>query len=441
MNETINSTITDSTNAQESMHAVFYRLVEKGATRELAFTQLLLFSSDLEDQYQSARIGIKIRYGQPEPWKKILANTGMTKRSRKMIKNDGRAPDTTKALLKNIEVTECLPCEEEDVLIPTILTTSQMTRAQTRKKAGRPVGSRSIEKNELISYQSYSHVENTCYITSTLECLFSTYSSASVHYDSAETNQLLRKISSHFASRMIPNTIRKSKTICQKGLNLLKDYFTKGATKMFQPNQYGSPDCILEALLSLSVTQQFKSTVEKITKCSAGHIKSKTYDVRTIQLSETQLDQCFWTTQERGDVGVMLHHQSNAGFRSYARECSTFGCLEECKPVTSVSTYAPSLIISTSVCSKGTNEHAIKYFWPAIIRVNNVEYRLVGRIVSTSSTGTHFFSLVHMEKPNPGTYKYNDLAEDGRGVLQATDDGFVGRNKNGRIGFYSLITE
>lgn len=72
MDDSIKSKLTDSTNAQESMHAVYYQIGERNSTREVGFTMLLLFVKELQLRYELALKGDSIRYGIPEYGRKCL---------------------------------------------------------------------------------------------------------------------------------------------------------------------------------------------------------------------------------------------------------------------------------------------------------------------------------------------------------------------------------
>ena len=104
-----------------------------------------------------------IIYGAAERWKKRKDKHGTTKyyknRANQFI-NDGRPPDTTEQLLSSNNTGESL----------------KRQKISGRSAAGRPKGSISREKNPMITYPSYKHIDNTCYITSLLESLYSAYS-------------------------------------------------------------------------------------------------------------------------------------------------------------------------------------------------------------------------------------------------------------------------
>ncbi len=96
----------DSTNAEEAMHAKIYTAVGRDHSLMHGVRSLLRFIRYYERLLAGALEGTKIRYGQAEPWKQVAKLHGRTKLSRApnrvkqaRYKNDGRPPDTAKALL------------------------------------------------------------------------------------------------------------------------------------------------------------------------------------------------------------------------------------------------------------------------------------------------------------------------------------------------------
>ena len=92
---------------------------------------------------------------------------------KKPFVNDGRAPDTSDILLGTVTTGSSLKIRVNKKLLKDVVCRDQaeMPVPLPKKKRGRPVGSKNIERNSLISYQSYTHLNNSCYITSVLEVL------------------------------------------------------------------------------------------------------------------------------------------------------------------------------------------------------------------------------------------------------------------------------
>ncbi|PLW39025.1 hypothetical protein PCASD_08466 [Puccinia coronata f. sp. avenae] len=136
-----NDGLPDTTNAQESM------------------VELFSFAKSLEENFHAVMRGISIKYGsQVKGQVKVAQSMGWAKprkRLRHKDVNDGRAPDTTKALT-----------QDEPVL--------------KRKKLGRPPGARNVNRNPFSTYPSYSASNdplrcNWCWMAAALESLYALY--------------------------------------------------------------------------------------------------------------------------------------------------------------------------------------------------------------------------------------------------------------------------
>ncbi|OAV86846.1 hypothetical protein PTTG_07178, partial [Puccinia triticina 1-1 BBBD Race 1] len=91
-----------STNAQESMHRVYYMFSSGKKSLIPGFSKLFAFVKALEKDHELTMRGIPIRYGnQPKNQQDVAHSIGWikpTKRQRAAM-NDGCPPDTTQALL------------------------------------------------------------------------------------------------------------------------------------------------------------------------------------------------------------------------------------------------------------------------------------------------------------------------------------------------------
>eukprot|EP00474_Spongospora_subterranea_P006287 CRZ06745.1 hypothetical protein [Spongospora subterranea] len=153
MNEQFASSSRNDSNPIESMHAVFYQIAESKNTMVFGLSALMLFVGTLEDDFQDRLIGIETHYGDSEKWERSIqrANRTLDQRQKpQLVPNDGRPPDTSKNLLNS----------------------RQKETSKPQSGPGRPRGSKNVDRNLGTTYQSYMHYNNTCYITSLLECLF-----------------------------------------------------------------------------------------------------------------------------------------------------------------------------------------------------------------------------------------------------------------------------
>ncbi|OAV99987.1 hypothetical protein PTTG_25128 [Puccinia triticina 1-1 BBBD Race 1] len=123
----------DTTNAQESMHRLYYMISEGKKCLIIGMAQLYAFVKTLEDDWHAVMRGVSIEYGAKNKTQQDLAlSIGWQKppkrnpaNRKKPDINDGRAPDTTATLLP-------------------------------KNSGGRPPGSRNLIKDSMTAYISYS---------------------------------------------------------------------------------------------------------------------------------------------------------------------------------------------------------------------------------------------------------------------------------------------
>lgn len=124
--------------------ALYYERQYQNAQSMLSSNQSLSFTDYL-------KVGVPLRYGEAERWKRIAATTGRTKTSRAAVKsgdkkrkrNDGRPPDTSKELLS------------------------------TKKQKNS--GTSTANKNTLLfGPVSYPWKANSCWLDTSLELLYAT---------------------------------------------------------------------------------------------------------------------------------------------------------------------------------------------------------------------------------------------------------------------------
>ncbi|EGF99220.1 uncharacterized protein MELLADRAFT_94836 [Melampsora larici-populina 98AG31] len=147
------------TNAQESLHRVYYMLCDGKCGIIAGMIQLFAFVSSLERDYEARCKGILVTYGSSnQNWQDIVTSLGMAKPTkRRYVANNGRAPDTTKELLDGADAKSGKPSK--------------------KKGPGRPRGSLNINRSALTTYKSYTSgttigTLNRCWQTATLESLY-----------------------------------------------------------------------------------------------------------------------------------------------------------------------------------------------------------------------------------------------------------------------------
>ncbi|KIJ13899.1 hypothetical protein PAXINDRAFT_13224 [Paxillus involutus ATCC 200175] len=126
------------------MHWVLYCAVGKNYQLLEGLLYLFAFATGFQ-KLSAAQSSVKIRYGEPQRWKRITANINRTKpqrapeaRARQAKKGDGRPPDTSKELL-------------------------------TKTKAG---ASKSKQSAEIGMRPSYPWKDNSCWLDSSLELIY-----------------------------------------------------------------------------------------------------------------------------------------------------------------------------------------------------------------------------------------------------------------------------
>ncbi|EGG12431.1 uncharacterized protein MELLADRAFT_89010 [Melampsora larici-populina 98AG31] len=143
----------ETTNAQESMHRVYYMIFEGQCTVQVGLVQLYALVSSLQRDHTDLLRGVAIEYGSTKNYQKVAETLGWSKknRNRKDKHNDGRAPDTTNALLGT-------------------------KGSKGSKKLGRPVGSVNIDWNPVTTFQGFyvsntAGCQNRCWLDAIVECL------------------------------------------------------------------------------------------------------------------------------------------------------------------------------------------------------------------------------------------------------------------------------
>ncbi|OAV92787.1 hypothetical protein PTTG_04951 [Puccinia triticina 1-1 BBBD Race 1] len=154
-----------STNAQESLHRVYYMFSPGKKSMLKGMIQLYAFVKALKRDHGMVLCGIPIRYGsQPKNQVNVSKSIGWTKPTKRQraatkecaTKNNGRLLDTTDLLLDK--------------------------KTAKKSKTGRPPNSVNIDWNQHTTYASYTAVakpkelSNRCWLAAALESLYATFS-------------------------------------------------------------------------------------------------------------------------------------------------------------------------------------------------------------------------------------------------------------------------
>lgn len=384
--------IVETTNAQEAMHSIYYQLYDDKCELFVGLTVLILFSKYLEDCYKKVKAGAKLCYGQPEPWKKIAEKYGTTKKYRKTtLKNDGRPPDTTEKLLENV--------------FP-------------KRKRGRPVGATTVQKNPLISYQSYIHSKNTCYLTSLLECLFAVYQELKLEILSDSDNStIVQKIFNHFKTREhISESKEGNLNSCLKlGLDIFSDWVIR-EKKMYKENEFGSIVEVLDLFIQESGTTFMQNTEIVKSKCPnhPGKIFLRNIGVLHLSILLMQSASCEVDPQlSKYNLQKFLDIYKTNGIQCASQPCREAQC--DCRTQTTRVLHKLSniLIFSVDIHSISTVPSDNHFYFPETLTIGAIQYSITARIQSLTKSGTHFNCLVKKGKPSNGIYFFDDMKNKG----------------------------
>ena len=405
----IKSSLPGSTNAQESMHSVFYQISDTKNSIPVGFTYLILFADYLKNLFDEICLGASINYGIPERWK--LPKSIESKKMKYPQKNDGRPPDTTKELLKN----------------------------NSKVKKGRPLGSINKENNPLITYQSYKHFENTCYITSLIESLFVISETINLIFPK---NSILYKLFAHFDTRTDREFSNSGciSSCLTSGHKLVIKYILE-EKKLYTRCQYGSPCEVLHFLVHDSKSNHFDIVMNKTFECENGHKKEykKQSTQQQITLDNNLLSKLS-SESETYDLQNYIGKYFSDGF--YVKTdtlCSLTTCKRPCYKQFTIDKINEVLVFEMK-CSEenhiAKNKDSNKFYFPPILFISGSPYILKSKLLSTSESGEHFYSINYRKTPTEGVYIYNDLINGGIAVLQPNDLKFVGRSELCTMVFY-----
>ncbi|OAV87839.1 hypothetical protein PTTG_29266 [Puccinia triticina 1-1 BBBD Race 1] len=214
-----------STNAQESMHRVYYMFSYVGfsgkKTLKAGFAELYAFFKALEMDHAMIQRGCPIRYGtkarnqEDRQWAAL---------------NDGRAPDTTQALLDH---------------------------PKKRPKLGRPPNSQNINRSPHTTFKSYSALsqpnrKNQCWLLAALDSLYAVYSPLWLRSPGGKKTNIFHCLVSHFTSRTTNEMIQNKnlKSILTQGSNKLFEAAQNLHPESFIPGEFSSCDFFMEIALS-----------------------------------------------------------------------------------------------------------------------------------------------------------------------------------------------
>ncbi|OAV87484.1 hypothetical protein PTTG_29414, partial [Puccinia triticina 1-1 BBBD Race 1] len=217
--------IPNTTNAQESLHRLYY-MISRGRTSLMhGMVELFSFVKMLRDDWTAVMKGVSIKYGAKKNTE-VGVSLGMT-RKRQRYQNDGRPPDTTDAL------------------------------AEPDPKKAKTERAPKVVKTPGQGYCSYVAVpdnpsrSNRCWMAAALESLYALYTPLWQQGISGKGTDLFTALLLHFSSRVtyelnLTGSIRSTLT---RGQNKLWEMANSKHPASFIRGEFSSCDFFIEILL------------------------------------------------------------------------------------------------------------------------------------------------------------------------------------------------
>ncbi|PLW50133.1 hypothetical protein PCASD_01795 [Puccinia coronata f. sp. avenae] len=225
----------ETTNAQESMHRLYYMISPGHTSLMVGMIELFSFVTVLEEDWNSVMKGVPICYGTGQKSKDVGVSMGLSEKRKRNYQapNDGRPPNTTDALLE---------------------------RVPKKAKLGRPQNAANFDKNPYLTYVSYHAITknpsraNCCWLAAFLESLYSLFSPLWLRGINGNGKDLFSYAVQHFMSRSTFKLTQKGtiKSILTRGQNKIFDLASEKYVGRFNPGKCASCDYFLEVLLDPS---------------------------------------------------------------------------------------------------------------------------------------------------------------------------------------------
>ncbi|OAV85813.1 hypothetical protein PTTG_30251 [Puccinia triticina 1-1 BBBD Race 1] len=292
-----NDQLPSSTNAQESMHRVYYMFSSGKKALIPGFAKLFAFVKALEKDHELTMRGIPIRYGiKPKNQQDIAHSIGWikpTKRQRAAM-NNGRPPDTTQALVDH----------------PT-----------KRVKLGRPPKSLNINRAMHTTFMSYaaskdSLTRNQCWLAAALDSLYAIYSPLWLQSPGGKNTSLFHTLFSHFTSRTTNELIQNKN---------LKSILTRGSNKLFEAARSLHPDSFIPGSFALC---DFFMEIILDPKTNSSEVLKSLFSIQeTREFSCPRKIHKKPINHPRGDRRLVALKVTNSMFEANAINCADAGLL------------------------------------------------------------------------------------------------------------------
>ncbi|PLW41496.1 hypothetical protein PCANC_13084 [Puccinia coronata f. sp. avenae] len=287
-------TLPNTTNAQESMHRLYYMISDGKKSLMLGMVDLYTFVKMLEEDWNAVMRGISIEYGSKSisqedvgvsmGWSKKRkrqdrddSQLASTRSQRHEGENDGQAPDTTATLLPET--------------------------VRPKKKAGRPKSSPNIDRNPMTTFPSYcalknSKTPNRCWLAVALETLYCLFSPLWVVGTDGSGKDLFTNLTQHFNSRATYDFTQKGQiqSILTKAQNKLFEIVHKKYPGRFEYGAFALLDYFIELCLDpkrnppRQLKKLFVVEEHRVYSCPLGHpqpdSRDRTREVFSISIYE-----------------------------------------------------------------------------------------------------------------------------------------------------------
>ncbi|EFP89599.2 uncharacterized protein PGTG_15748 [Puccinia graminis f. sp. tritici CRL 75-36-700-3] len=235
---------TKTTNAQESLHRLYYMLSEGKTSLMLGMVQLYSFIKVLEEDFDAVMRGVSIEYGSARKGIDDISKSLGWEKKRKRAPNPAKPAGDEK--VRHASVNDGRPPDTTDGLLPEL----------AKKKLGRPSGSVNIDRNPFSTYPSYRastqrHLANRCWMAAALETLYALYSPLWHRGSSGKGTSLFTSLVKHFSARTTyeltqAGSIRGALT---KAQTLLFTQAQNRSPRSFVEGEFASADLFIEMLL------------------------------------------------------------------------------------------------------------------------------------------------------------------------------------------------
>ncbi|EGG10997.1 uncharacterized protein MELLADRAFT_92421 [Melampsora larici-populina 98AG31] len=191
-----------TTNAQESLHRVYYMICEGNCTVQIGLVQLFALVQSLERDHVDRKNGVSIEYGgKMKNYKKVAQTLGWAKKKRRP------------------------------------------------KRLGRPKGSLNVDRNPVTTYQGFvaSNTQgrrNRCWLNAMTECLYALHTPLWYSRSKGKSEHIFTHLMIFFSSRSTWEMCEKGsiKTILTSGQNTLHAAIQKRAPGSFEYDAMASAD-------------------------------------------------------------------------------------------------------------------------------------------------------------------------------------------------------